>query len=265
MTTIHEVLSGCPVDSREARLLLASAGGFSEASVLAFPERELAPQAESLFRAFVQRRVSGEPVAYILGRKEFFGIELAVGPAVMIPRPETELLVDLALQKEFSSLVDLGTGSGAIALAVKKFRPAARVVAVDASVEALSVARMNSDRLRLDIEFCHGRWWEPLAGQRFDLVLANPPYVAEADPHLGALVFEPGMALTSGPDGLDAIREVIRGAPEHLTPGGWLLLEHGMGQEAAVLRLLQDAGLETALSWPDLARIPRVAGARLVK
>jgi release factor glutamine methyltransferase len=260
--TVHEALACARIDAREARLLLAAATGFSEASVLAFPERQLPPEGESRYRDFVSRRAQGEPVAYILGRKEFFGLALAVTPAVLIPRPETELLVELALQGDFSSLADLGTGSGAIALALKKHRPAARVVAVDASAAALAVAERNAVRLGLDIELRHGRWLEPLAGERFDLVVCNPPYVAERDPHLADLRWEPREALEAGVDGLDAIRVIAGEAPAHLAHGGRLLLEHGMGQDAAVRALLAAAGLENVRSWPDLAGILRVSGGR---
>ncbi len=231
--------------------------------MLAFPERDLPGEAAARFHEFVRRRARGEPVAYILGRKEFYGLELAVNPAVLIPRPETELLVDVALQRNFSSLVDLGTGSGAIALAVKQQRPGARVVAVDASAAALAVARRNAVQHDLEVEFRHGRWFEPLAGERFDVIVANPPYVAEGDAHLRDLGFEPRLALTSGPDGLDAIREIAREAPRHLASGGWLLLEHGMGQDKAVRVLLAQAGLEDVDSCADLARIPRVAAGKV--
>jgi release factor glutamine methyltransferase len=261
--TVAEALRGASIDPREARILLAAATGFSQASVMAYPERELPAEMQRQFLDFVQRRQRGEPVAYILGRKEFYGLELSVNPAVLIPRPETELLVDLALQRPFSSVVDLGTGSGAIALALKHHRPKARVLAVDASAAALSVAQRNAVKHALEIEFRHGCWLEPLAGERFDLIVANPPYVAEGDPHLRDLGFEPHGALVSGRDGLDAIREIAREAPRHLAPGGWLLLEHGMGQEGAVQALLSQAGLEELASCPDLARIPRVAGGKV--
>jgi release factor glutamine methyltransferase len=251
------------IDPREARLLLAAATGFSEASVLAFPERVLPKEVEERYREWISRRSAGEPVAYILGRKEFYGLELAVTPAVLIPRPETELLVDLALQREFSSVADLGTGSGAIALALKKHRPAARVVAVEASAAALEVARRNAVKSGLEIELRHGRWLEPLAGERFDLIVANPPYVAEGDPHLAALRHEPASALVAGHDGLDAFRQITARISQYLGRGGHLLLEHGMGQDGAVRDLLERAGLESVQTWPDLAGIPRVTGARV--
>jgi release factor glutamine methyltransferase len=181
---------------------------------------------------------------------------------VLIPRPETELLVELALERPYASVVDLGTGSGAIALALKKQRPAARVVAVEASAAALEVARRNAVRLNLQVEWRHGRWCEPLVSERYDLIVANPPYVAEGDPHLAALGYEPRQALVAGVDGLQAIRAIAAQAPAYLTDGGWLLVEHGQGQDAAVRTLLTDAGLEEARTWPDLAGIPRVSGAR---
>lgn len=261
--TIEEALVAASIDPREARLLLAAATGFSQASVVAYPERDLPLEVEIRFQGYVRRRARGEPVAYILGRKEFYGLELSVNPAVLVPRPETELLVELALQHEFSSVVDLGTGSGAIALALKRHRPAARVVAVEASAAALMVARRNAAALGLGVEFAHGRWLEPFPGQRFDLIVSNPPYVAAGDPHLAELAYEPQSALVSGADGLDAIREIATAAPARLRQGGWLLLEHGMGQDGAVRALLEKPGLEELTTWPDLAGIPRVTGGRL--
>jgi len=253
------------LEPREARLLLARATGFSEASVLAHPERELPAEAEARFRDFAARRARGEPVAYILGEKEFYGLPLAVTPAVLIPRPETELLVELALGEPFQAALDLGTGSGAVALALKRGRPQARVVGVERSAAALAVAQRNAVRLGLDVELRHGPWFEPLAGERFDLVVANPPYVSEGDPHLleGDVRFEPRSALVAGGDGLEAVREILREARAHLTPGARILLEHGLGQDAAVRRLLGEAGLEDVRSWPDLAGIARVSGGRL--
>ena len=260
--TLQEALDSSGLDCREARLLLAASTGFSEASVVAFAERAVPSETQQRFAEFVARRKSGEPVAYILGRKEFYGLELAVNPAVLIPRPETELLVELSLQKDFSIAVDLGTGSGAVALALKKNRAQARVVAVEASAAALVVARRNAVKHSLDIDFRHGRWLAPLGDETFDLIVSNPPYVAAGDPHLPKLRFEPSAALVGGADGLDAIRELARDAPARLAAGGWLFLEHGMGQDAAVRGLLAAAGLEEVRSWPDLAGIPRVSGGR---
>ena len=251
------------IDAREARLLLAAASGFSEASVIAYPERTLSEESEARFRGFVCRREKGEPVAYILGHKEFYGLDLMVNPAVLIPRPETELVVELSLQHDFSCVLDLGTGSGAIALALKQHRPRTHVAAVEASAAALAVAKRNALRLGLEIELLHGQWLVPVASRRFDLIVSNPPYVAEGDPHLRELGHEPASALLAGSDGLAAIREIARAAPSHLNPGGRLLIEHGMGQEDAVRRLLAQAGLEEVATWPDLAGIPRVTGGKV--
>jgi release factor glutamine methyltransferase len=262
---IQEALGAAGIDPREARLLLASVTGFSEAAVLAHPERELSSEFMNAFKQQLARRRAGEPVAYILGHKEFYGLELMVNPAVLIPRPETELLVELALQRDFSSVADLGTGSGAIALALKQQRPKARVVAVEASAAALAVAQRNATQHNLDIEWRHGRWLEPLGAERFELIVSNPPYVAAGDPHLADLGFEPASALVAGADGLDAIREIVRGARERLAPGGWLLLEHGISQAPAVCDLLAGAGLEDRATWPDLAGIPRVSGGKRLK
>jgi release factor glutamine methyltransferase len=253
------------LEAREARRLLAAATGFSEASVLAHPERELPAEAEAKFREFAERRARGEPIAYILGAKEFYGLPLAVNPSVLIPRPETELLVERALDLRPASVLDLGTGSGAIALAIRRHLPAARVVAVERSAAALAVARRNALKLGLEVEFRHGLWFEPVAGERFDLVVSNPPYVAMGDGHLqqGDLRFEPPSALVAGPEGLDALRDIVRGAPSHLNPGGWLLVEHGLGQDAAVRGLLREAGFDEIHTWPDLAGIARVSGGGL--
>ena len=260
--TLAEALRSSGVAPREARSLLAHAAGLSEAQILGFPQKQLPLDIAARFAEHVSRRKGGEPLAYIVGEKEFYGLPLEVTPAVLIPRPETELLVDLALERRFSSLADLGTGSGAVALAIKKHCPHARVVAVEASAAALEVARRNAARHRLHVEFRRGDWCEPLAGERFDLVVANPPYVAVGDPHLAELRFEPRSALVSGADGLEAIRQIVACAPALLVSGGWLLLEHGRGHDAAARRLLESAGLEEASSWPDLAGIARVSGAK---
>ena len=261
--TVGEALKA--LEPREARLLLARATGFSEASVLAHPERELPAEAQSAFLEACARRARGEPIAYILGEKEFYGLPLAVNAAVLIPRPETELLVERALALRPASVLDLGTGSGAVALAIKRHLASARVVAVERSAAALAIAQRNALKLALEVDFRHGPWFAPVAGERFDLVVSNPPYVAAGDPHLaqGDLRFEPRAALVPGPDGLEAIREIVAGAAAHLNPGGWLLLEHGMGQDDEVRTLLRGQGLEGIESWPDLAGIARVTGGGL--
>ena len=259
---VSQALQDAGIDAREARLLLAHAMRCSEAQILGFPERAVCASAHDAFCRYLERRKRGEPVAYILGEKEFYGLMLEVTPAVLIPRPETELLVERALERPFSSLADLGTGCGAIAVAVKKHRPGARVVAADDSDAALEVARRNAARHGVTIELRKGSWLAPLAGERFEIIVANPPYVAAGDPHLAELRFEPPEALVAGDDGLDAIRDIIAAAPAHLVPGGWLFLEHGIGQDSAVRGLLREAGLEEPRTWPDLAGIPRVSGAR---
>ncbi len=253
------------IDAREARLLLAEASGFSQASLIAYPERELPQDVAHRFEEWAGRRRDGEPVAYIVGHREFYGLDLAVNPAVLIPRPETELLVDWALERAPASVLDLGTGSGAIALAIRSRSPKARVVAVDASAAALVVAKRNGVKLGLDLQWRHGRWFEPVAGERFDLVVSNPPYVAEGDHHLdeGDVRHEPRSALVSGPDGLDAIREIVAAAPEFLAPGGALLLEHGLGQDAAVRAMLERRGFAHVQSRVDLAGIARATGGTL--
>ncbi|HXZ92578.1 MAG TPA: peptide chain release factor N(5)-glutamine methyltransferase [Burkholderiales bacterium] len=266
---IAQALAASGLESREARLLLAEATGFSQASVLAHPERELEAGAEARFVDWAARRRAGAPVAYLLGKREFYGLSLAVNPAVLIPRPETELLVELSLARlgpqVAARVLDLGAGSGALALAIKRHRPRARVIAVEADLSAMQVAARNAARLGLEIELRHGHWFEPVRGERFDLVVSNPPYVAENDPHLeqGDLRFEPKSALVAGADGLDALRAIAAGAAAHLEAGGWLLLEHGEGQDAAVRSLLAAGGLDEVASWPDLAGIARVTGGRL--
>jgi len=261
--TVSDAIASSGIDAREARLLLAEACGFSQASLTASPEREIPFEVENAFMDMAGRRARGEPVAYILGRKEFYGLELLVNPSVLIPRPETELLVDLALERGPAFMLDLGTGSGAIGIAVKFKRPATRVVAVEADLSALNTARRNASRFNLQIDFRHGRWFDPVPGERFDLIVSNPPYVARGDPHLAGLRYEPLGALVSGPDGLDSIRDIVKAAPAHLAAGGWLLLEHGQGQDAAVRACLAAAGLESITTWPDLAGIARVSGAQL--
>lgn len=223
----------------------------------------LAPAAQEQFQALCQRRQAGEPVAYLTGTKAFYGLELQVDARVLDPRPDTETLVDWALEvvtaRPAPRLLDLGTGSGAIALALQKQRPDATVLAVDTSPDALAVALTNAQRLGLPVQFHHGHWMQGLEG-RFDAIVSNPPYIAAADPHLAALAHEPLQALASGADGLEDIRTIIAQAPAHLAPGGWLLLEHGWDQADAVCALLRSAGLEQVQGRKDLAGIVRCSG-----
>lgn len=248
----------------DADILLAHVLGRPRSYLLAWPERELSPSQWAAFQALVERRAHGEPVAYLTGSREFFGLDLAVSNAVLIPRPETELLVEAALERLPGGpcmVADLGSGSGAIALAIAKMRPKARVVAVDASRQALEVARTNAERLDLrNVELREGDWCKGLADERFDMIVSNPPYLCEDDPHLarGDVRFEPAMALASGVDGLDAIRAIVACAPLHLSPGGWLLFEHGFDQAEAVAGLMRKAGFIDVESLRDLLGHGRV-------
>lgn len=258
-------------DAAEAGMLLAHVLGQDRAWLYAHGEAVLPEDAMAALEALVRRRLAGEPVAYLTGRRGFWGLDLAVGPGTLIPRPETELLVELALERldpgHDARVADLGTGSGAIAIALARERPRARVLATDISTRALALARCNAGALgpgASRVEFRHGDWWEALAGECFDLVASNPPYIAEDDPHLarGDLRFEPRAALASGPEGLDAIRAIIDGASAHLRPGGWLLLEHGCDQGGAVRALLAQAGLAEIATARDLERRERVSRGR---
>lgn len=216
------------------------------------------------FAALCARRLAGEPVAYLCGEKEFFGLKLQVDARVLVPRPETEILVEWALSLPLPAaarVIDLGTGSGAIALALKRARPGWQVSAVDASESALQVARTNGQTLGLAVAWQAGNWLAQAVGP-FDLIVSNPPYIAEADPHLEALRHEPRMALSSGPLGLDALSSLIAQAPAQLAPGGWLLLEHGHDQAATVRDMLRVTGLSAAHSRLDLAGIERCSGAQ---
>ena len=225
--------------------------------------------------ALLRRRAEGEPCAYLLGHKEFFGLTLAVNPGVLVPRPDTETLVQWALDTLAArakhaavapaQVLDLGTGSGAIALAIARHHPEASVSAVDASEAALRTARLNGERLGLNVQWQLGSWFQPVAGQRFDCIVSNPPYIAEHDAHLPALRFEPLSALTAGPDGLDDLRHIVAQAPEHLRDGGWLLLEHGWDQGDAVAQLLRDRGFLEVAHRHDLGEHVRCTGGRWAK
>ena len=251
----------------DAQVLLLHALGHAphdRAWLLAHGDDSLDTAAQATFAAHVQRRLNTEPVAYITGQKEFFGLTLHVDHRVLDPRADTETLVEWALScladTPSPEVVDLGTGSGAIALALKHSRPDAQVCAVDASADALAVANANAKRLALSVDFHHGSWLAPLNGRTFDAIVSNPPYVASDDAHLAALKHEPLSALASGVDGLDDIRTIVREAAQHLKPNGWLLLEHGYDQAHAVQTLLGNQGFVNVQSRPDLAGILRCTG-----
>ncbi len=255
------------LDRLDAQLLLGHVLQRPRSWLLAHDADPLNAQDAVAFRSAVQRRAAGEPVAYIVGSKEFRGLLLQVNASVLVPRPDTETLVEWALEcmapLDAPTVVDLGTGSGAIALALKQAHPAARVHAIDASAAALATARTNAARLQLDLRFHPGDWWSAVDGQRFQLAVSNPPYIAEGDPHLAALHAEPAMALTSGADGLDAIRRIVADAHAHLEPGAWLLLEHGHDQAERVAMLLRNAGFATVQSRRDLSGVNRCTGGRI--
>lgn len=258
--------SALKLERLDAQLLLLHALGRSENDrgwLLAHDTDEVPSTIESTFVAACERRAAGEPLAYIVGHKEFHGLSLQVDARVLVPRPDTETLVDWAIEvaQELTQprVIDLGTGSGAIALAIKKACPQARVVASDASAAALEVARANAHRLAIDLNLRQASWLEGI-DQEFDLIVSNPPYVAEGDEHLAALKHEPVAALVSGPDGLAAIREIVAQAPSRLNEGGWLVVEHGWDQAPRVRALLQAAGFGYVASRRDLAGIERCTG-----
>lgn len=255
----------------EVQMLLQRVLNVSRAYLLAHPERELNQAESAAYGGWLQRRLTGEPIAHILGDREFFGLTFKVTPATLIPRPETELLVELALQKipqrGVFRVLDLGTGTGAIALSIAHSRPGVEVVGVDASPAALEVARENAQRLGTgNASFIRSDWFSALSGQRFDLIVSNPPYIAAGDVHLsqGDVRFEPISALVSGADGLGDIRRIIAQADGFLERGAWLMLEHGYDQAQAVRDLLRQAGYAEVFSAKDIAGIERVsAGVRL--
>lgn len=264
------------VDRLDAQILLCAALNQSHSWLLAHDTDTLGTSDRARFMAWLQRRKAGEPVAYILGDKAFFGLTLAVSPDVLIPRPDTETLVEWALDvigpaqpaspaspAPSLQILDLGTGSGAIALAIQHQRPEVQVTAVDASEAALRVASANAQRHGLAVRYLNGHWLTPVAGQRFHLIVSNPPYIAEGDPHMTALAYEPKQALTAGADGLDDIRQIVAQSPHHLYAGGWLLLEHGYNQAVAVAQLLSDAGFSNVSTRFDLGGQPRCTGGQI--
>ena len=256
------------VDRLDAQLLLARLLGQPRTWLLAHDDATLAAPQLAAWTRQIARRAAGEPLAYLLGEKEFHGLLLEVDANVLVPRPDTEILVDWALElldgtlyeRSPQRVVDLGTGSGAIAIAVKQEHPAAQVSATDASAAALGVARANAERLGMNVSFAIGSWWDAVGDAVFDLVLSNPPYIAAADPHLEALRHEPLAALTPGGDGLAALRHIIGGACPHLPPGGWLLVEHGYDQADAVQALLRAHGFSEIATRADIAGRSRCTG-----
>lgn len=258
------------MDRTDAVVIMSEVLGVNRAWIAANPMKLLTETQDARIDLLAAQRAMGRPVAYLLNRREFYGRDFALDSSVLIPRPETETLVEAALARMAprDTLLDLGTGSGAIAVTVACQRPDSRVVATDVSKAALAVARGNAERHNCAgrIEFLAGAWYEPLGHRSFDVIVSNPPYVAAGDPHLGRgdLRFEPKEALTDGsPDGLASIRAIVAGASDHLKPGGWLLFEHGYDQAEAVHALLEAAGFGSIVSLADLAGTPRVAGGRI--
>ena len=266
-STVAALLARSGLPLLEARALLAHRLQVARERLVARPETTVAAADADAFIALARRRALGEPLAYLLGEKEFYGRAFAVTPDVLVPRPETELLVDLALERmralERPRVLDLGTGSGCIAVTLALECPAAQVTATDASASALAIARRNAERLGATVAFLRGDWYDALpAGATFDLIVANPPYVAAGDPHLADLRFEPVQALTDGRDGLTCLQAIATGAGRRLAPHGWLLVEHGYDQAAAVGALFARGGLD-AQTLADGAGHPRVTLGRV--
>jgi len=255
----------------EARALLRHVLGCDDGYLVAHGEEVLSAPQQEAFDALAARRRCGEPVAYLTGCREFYGMEFKVTPAVLIPRPETEQLVELALERVLpqaeARVLDLGTGTGCVAIAIARQRPRAQVLAVDAAADAVALARGNAARHDArNVSIRCGDWFAAVPGERFDVIVANPPYVAAADPHLarGDLRFEPRQALVAGPDGMECIGAIVSAAREHLNPNGWLLFEHGLDQGARARALLERAGFKRgAQTWRDLAGLERISGAQL--
>lgn len=253
----------------EARVLAAFVWNVSPAWLIAHDTDPLADAEIAAFQSLVARRVEGVPIAYLVGTREFYGRLFQVSPDVLIPRPETELLVEQALAHlppgQSLRVLDLGTGSGCIGVTIALERPHAIVTAVDRSPTALSLARRNAHALNASVRLLRSDWFSALADECFDLIVGNPPYVAEADPHLarGDLRFEPLAALASGDDGFNDLRRIIRDAPAHLAPGGWLWLEHGFEQAALGQRLLHEANMQEVQTLPDIAGLPRISGGKM--
>lgn len=266
--TLATVLKMAPLDPLENRILLCHALRLTRVQLITQSERRLDEAESDALKALYARRLRGEPIAYIVGLREFYGLDFRVTPDVLIPRPDTELLVELAMERlpTGGALLDMGTGSGAIAVAIAHSRRDALVTALDASAAALAIARENAAAHHTRVTLLESDWYGALAkDQRFAVIASNPPYIVEGDVHLsqGDLRFEPVDALTDHGDGLSDLRTIIDGAPAHLLPQGWLLMEHGYDQAAAVRALLAGTGFTDVQSWRDLAGIERVSGGRL--
>jgi release factor glutamine methyltransferase len=263
--SICSLLKTPPMAPLEARILLGYALQLSRVQLITQSERVLTADEANALSALFQRRLNGEPIAYIVGEREFFGLMLHTTPEVLIPRPETELLVELALERlpHNGRVLDMGTGSGAIAIAIAHTRPDASVTALDVSDAALAIARRNAARHVAQVNFLRSDWYDALGSEQFDIIVSNPPYIVAADPHLsqGDLRFEPIDALTDHADGLSSLRTIVGDAARHLAPGGWLLMEHGYDQASAVRELLAKQSFHDAQSWKDLAGIERASGA----
>jgi release factor glutamine methyltransferase len=264
--TVGQLQGALPLDPLENRILLCHVLGLSRVGLITGSERALTSDEAARLASLVGRRLQGEPIAYLVGEREFFGLPFRVSPAVLIPRPDTELIVELALERlpARARMLDMGTGSGAIAVAVAHTRPDALVTAIDVSDAALEVARANAAANGANVRFLRSDWYTALGGETFKLIASNPPYIAAGDEHLaqGDLRFEPPGALTDHADGLSALRTIVAGAGDHMVAGGWLLLEHGYDQAEAVRALLADAGYAEVQSWRDLGGIERVSGGR---
>lgn len=264
--TLGQARLALPLDALENRILLCHALRLPRVALITQSERVLTAEETSTLNALVQRRLDGEPIAYIVGEREFFGLPFKVTPSVLIPRPDTELIVELALERALQGqrLLDMGTGSGAIAVAIAHTRPDLEVTALDVSEDALEIARANAAANAAQVRFLRSDWYAALGEERFHLVVSNPPYIVAGDRHLseGDLRFEPVDALTDHADGLSDIRTIVDGAAAHLEQDGWLLLEHGYDQAEAVRALLSARGFVEVQSWRDLAGIERVTGGR---
>ena len=263
---IEALLKLSLIDPLEAQVLLAHALKCTRVQLVIRSKDELSPQQVTDVSALFMRRMQGEPIAYLTGEREFYGLRFEITPDVLIPRHETELLVELGMAKlpKGGSMLDLGTGSGAIAVSLAHARRDAQVTASDISPDALSLARRNAAAHAVALQFVQSNWFEQIEG-KFDLIISNPPYIAASDPHLmqGDLRFEPRAALTDEANGMMHISTIVDGAVRHLKPGGWLLVEHGYDQSAAIRALLQKSGWQQVQSWKDLAGIERVSGAVL--